>query len=86
MEFPLGQPQGYTIQWPSCIYGIQETFTAFPLGFKNKQSYIKIHNCHTMSHTIFKASYLGVSAAKHVRDEEGSLLFPLLYLLRHCHL
>lgn len=54
MEFPLGQPQGYTIQRPSYIYGVQEAYTSFPLGFKNKQSYIKIHNCHAVSHTILR--------------------------------
>lgn len=84
MEFPLGQPQGSTIQGPSCIYGMQETYISFPLGFKNKQSYIKIHNCHT--HTILRHLTLWCLAAKDISDEEGSLLLPLIYLLRHCHL
>lgn len=53
MEFPLGQPQGYRIQWPSCIYGIQETFTSFPLGFKNKQPYIK-HTTASLCLTSFE--------------------------------
>lgn len=84
MEFPLGQPQSYTIQGPSCIYGTQETYISFPSGFTDKESYIKIHNCH--AHAIFKAPYLVVSAAKDISDEEGTFLFPLMHLLRHCHL
>lgn len=85
MEFPLGQPQGYTIQGPSCIYGIQETYISFPSGFKNKVLHKNTQLPHCVSHH-FKAPYLAVSAAKDVSNEEGSLLFPLMYLLRHCHL